>query len=349
LSGKPPGAALATLSILIASRIIGTPEFDRIVAAVPNDRVEIAHAITADETAAAIETHPEADVLLGDSLPSRLSEASRLRWIQTTSAGVDHLRDTPLWRRSSVSITTASGLAAIAMAQYAMAYVLRFAHNLGPYESAGRVPEWRGRGEIRRPFVLFGRTLGIIGYGGVGRRLAHAASAFGLRVIALRNSTGPLAERFRMPFVEQLDGQFDPAEFWPRSRLHELLREVDFLVVAAPLTKDTEGLIGAAELALMKPSSYLINVSRGKLVDEAALANALRERRLAGAALDVYAAEPPPPTNPLLSVDSAATTPHISGHYDQVAEFTTTLFLANLARFRAGQQLLNIVDRERGY
>jgi phosphoglycerate dehydrogenase-like enzyme len=337
------------LSILITSRTIGPSERDRIVAAVPEERVDVAHAITPDETAAAIGSHPQADVLLADSLPSHLPERNGVRWIQTTSAGVDHLRENPLWHEPSIRITTASGLAAVAMAQYAMAYVLRFAHNLSPYESVGRVPEWKGRGDVRRPFVLFGRTLGIVGYGGVGRRLAHAASAFGLRVIALRNSTGPLAERFRMPFVEELDGQSDPAEFWPRARLNDLLREVDFLVVAAPLTKDTEGLIGAAELALMKPSSYLINVARGKLVDEAALATALREKRLAGAALDVYSAEPPPTTHPLLSVDTAATTPHVSGHYDQVADFTTTLFLANLARFRAGKQLLNLVDRDRGY
>ena len=181
------------------------------------------------------------------------------------------------------------------------------------------------------------QTIGIIGLGRIGRRVAHLASAFGMRVLATSRSAR--------------SGDVDPAvhQLYPLQQLHELLQQCDYVVLAVPLTSETESLIGEAELRAMRPHAYLVNIARGRIIDEQALVRALREGWIGGAGLDVAAEEPLPADSPLYSMPNVILTPHISGvsvHYEQRL---AALFADNLQRYRSGQALLNLYDSARGY
>jgi len=222
-----------------------------------------------------------------------------------------------------------------------------------------RMVEWRARGgwpgdEQRWPlFVptdLRGATLGIIGYGSIGRELARmATSALGIRVVALKRDPSRRADRdYCPPGTGDPEGRLPEAWLGPHE-LPALLQRSDVVVMAAPLTPETRGMIGAAELARMKPSAYFINVGRGASVDEAALARAVRERRIAGAAVDVFAQEPPAAGHPLYALDDVIVSPHVSGFLPSYDDRCSELFAENLRRWLAGAPLLNLVDRARGY
>ena len=332
---------------LVTSRAIGDLERARLVEGAPWVEFDFVYSAGSEALARLIADGGGYEVVLAEDLPASLPIGGRLQWIQLTSAGVEHLRKSPVWREPRIRLATSSGVAAPAMAQYAIGYVLRFAHNLIDYERVGATAGWEGRADLRRPWVLSSRTLGVLGYGAVGQRVAALGHALGMRVIVVRRSavSEPTVLRFRTP------AQPDPsvAEIWPFARLPEMLAAVDFLVVAAPLTDQTRGLIDGPALALMKSGSYVINVSRGPVIDEAALAKALTSGHLAAAAVDVYSAEPISADNPLLPVPNAIKTPHVSGTFDRTGEFITDLFLENLGRARTGAPLVNEVDRERGY
>jgi phosphoglycerate dehydrogenase-like enzyme len=181
------------------------------------------------------------------------------------------------------------------------------------------------------------QTIGIIGLGHIGRRVAQLAAAFGMRVLATRRSTR--------------SGDTDPDvdRLYPLSQLHELLHQCDYVVLAVPLTPETELLIGEAELRAMQPHTYLVNIARGRIIDEQALIRALREGWIGGAGLDVAAEEPLPADSPLYSMPNVILTPHISGvsvHYEQRL---AALFADNLQRYRSGQTLRNLYNPARGY
>jgi phosphoglycerate dehydrogenase-like enzyme len=184
--------------------------------------------------------------------------------------------------------------------------------------------------------TLQGRTLGIVGLGAIGAKLAHLGSALGMRVIATR--LHPRAER--PPEV---------AEVMPASDLSRLLAASDIVVLAAPLTDDTRELIGAGELAVMKPTAWLINVARGKLIREKDLVEALVAGRIAGAGLDVVPHEPLDEDSALWGLPNVLITPHVAGFREDYWEAATELFCENLRRFRAGWPLLNLVDKRAGY
>jgi phosphoglycerate dehydrogenase-like enzyme len=184
---------------------------------------------------------------------------------------------------------------------------------------------------------LVDQTLGIVGFGAIGRRIAQLGKAFGMRVLATRRT---MHEDVRDPDVDQ---------FYPREGLRDMLRQSDYIVLAVPLTAETEKLIGEAELRSMRPNAYLVNVARGRVIDEDKLIRALKEGWIAGAGLDVTREEPLPADSPLYSMPNVILTPHISGisvHYDKRL---TSLFADNLRRYRAGEPLLNHYDPERGY
>jgi len=186
---------------------------------------------------------------------------------------------------------------------------------------------------------LAGQTLGVVGMGNIGRRIARLGRAFGMRVIGVRRSFAS-AGAAQDP---DLDRSYAPGE------LHELLGQADYLVLAVPLTAKTERLMGEAELRAMKANAYLINIARGRVIDEPALIKALREGWIAGAGLDVAETEPLPSNNPLYSMPNVILTPHVAGlsvHYERrLAE----LFAENLRRYRAKEPLNNLFDPTRGY
>jgi phosphoglycerate dehydrogenase-like enzyme len=266
--------------------------------------------------------------------------APRLRWLQCSGAGVDGLLPTGILDpESGIIVTTAAGVHASTISEYVFGSMLMFNRNwpemvrLQDRRIWPRSAGWYNLGGRE----LVGRTLGIVGLGSIGRRVAQLGRAFGMRVLATRRSVG---EDEQDPDVDRL---------YAMEQLHELLSQSDFVVIAVPLTQETERLIGEAELRIMRPDAYLVNVARGRVIDEVALIRALREQWIAGAGLDVTDEEPLPADSPLYAMEHVILTPHISGlsvHYDQRL---TALFADNVQRYRSAQPLRNRYDPERGY
>jgi len=266
---------------------------------------------------------------------------------------VDHVLGHPLFADKQIVCTNASGIHATNIAEYVFMMMLAFGHRLLALLSYQRERLWA---EAERetslvPLELRGSTLGIVGYGSIGREIAHVAQAFGMEVLAVkRNVRQP--EDSGVNYV--IPGTGDPEgvyfhRLYPPEALLSMVRECDFVVVTVPLTEATRGMIDAKVLAAMKPTAYLINVSRGDVVDEEALVRALQEGQIAGAALDVFSTEPLPAESPLWELPNAIISPHVAGNTTDYNEKAAHLFLENLKRYLAQEELLNRVDRARGY
>jgi phosphoglycerate dehydrogenase-like enzyme len=291
----------------------------------PGNRVTVHVASTPGEAARLI---GEADVLYAWRFPPALyARAARLRWLQVMGAGVEWALGPEL--PAGVVVTRAPGVFGPWMAEYVLGWCLRVTQRIPAYLDAQRRRRWMP--DIL-PKRLGGTTMAIVGLGDIGREIARTARAVGMRVIGVSRSGRKLPEAHRVYRV---------------SALARVLGEADWVVVVVPLTADTQGLIGEAELAAMRASAWLINVARGAVVDETALVAALRTRRIAGAVLDVFATEPLPADHPLWNLDNVVVTPHISG--PSIPEEIAPVFGDNLRRFLAGRPLQNIVDRRRGY
>jgi phosphoglycerate dehydrogenase-like enzyme len=293
------------------------------------------------------------DVLYAGAPPRDLGRAPRLRWVQLHMAGVNALYEHPLYALSAIPLTTTSGVHAATIAEYAITMLLALAHHIP------RMVEWQARGgwppdEQRWPLFVptevRGATLGIIGYGSIGRELARIANAaFAMTILACKHDPSQRADPgYCPPGTGDPEGRL-PDAWLPPEGLPALLERSDVVVMAAPLTDRTRHMIGERELARMKPTAYFINVGRGASVDEPALARALVERRIAGAAVDVFGEEPPPAGHPLYAADNVIVSPHVSGFLPSYDDGCAELFADNLARFLAGTPLLNLVDRARGY
>jgi len=297
----------------------------------------------------ALAAHPDTEVLYAFGVPAgALALAPGLRWVQLHSAGADHLLGNPIMQ-SGVLLTTSSGIHATPIAEYVLASMLAHRWQVARWTGCQRGHEWpAGRWETYARPELRGSTLGILGYGSIGREVGRLAQAFGVRVLAM-GRTGSTAERgYAVPGTGDPEGTI-PKRFYPPSALHEMLAECDYVVLALPLTPATTHFVGEAELRAMKPSAYLVNISRGAIVDETALVRALREGWIAGAGLDVFETEPLPAGSPLWDLENALISPHVAGfspHYDERA---AALFAENLRRYLAGEVLLNLVDKAAGY
>jgi glyoxylate/hydroxypyruvate reductase A len=274
-----------------------------------------------------------AEVLLDVDLPSMRDFAARVpsvRWIQSSSSGVGE------WVRrlelvdSPIIVTNAAGLHATPLAEFVVFAMLYFAKRWPDMAAEQRAHHW----ERCAIDTLLGKTVGIVGLGGVGRHVARLAKPFGMRVIATRRSGAP------EPVVDRL---------YPPDQLDTVLSESDFLVLCVPHTSETEGLIRARELALLKPSAVLINIARGIVLDEPALIDALRGGRLAGAALDVVAHEPLSADSPLWDMPNVLITPHSMSTAYAENELLVDLFCDNLRRYLAHEPLRNQIDKVRGY
>jgi phosphoglycerate dehydrogenase-like enzyme len=263
--------------------------------------------------------------------------ATRLKWLHTSAVAVETIALAPLFARG-VIVSNSRGVQAAPIAEHVFAVTLALAKQLPFVIDAQRTRRWSQNDVVgdRLPWLLRGRTLGLIGVGTIGSQVALLADAFGMHVVALRRR----AAADQVPGVHELLG---PGE------LDTLLERSDVLVIAAPLTPETINLIGAPQLARMKAGSFVVNVGRARILDHDALVAALHAGHLGGAALDVFPQEPLPADDPLWTAPNLIITPHTSGfrrgHWDEVID----LFAVNLERFRRGEPVLYRVDPALGY
>ena len=280
-----------------------------------------------DDLAAAVEAVRDADYLLAWRIPPELlAAASRLRWIMSFGAGVDHLVGAPI--PPDVAITRVVDVFGPAMAEYVVGYAYAAMLDVRRILEQQRRAEWA-------PFrqgTLQGKTAVVIGLGSIGREICRLLGANGVRVLGVSRGGRPLPEA---------------AETFKVADLERVLSEANLLVLVAPLTPETQGMIAARQLALLPAGAWLINVARGPLVLETDLLAALRDGHLGGAILDVFDREPLPPDHPFWRLDNVIVTPHVAGPDE--FEVISEQFVDNYHRLRAGQPLLRTVDRERGY
>jgi len=274
-----------------------------------------------------------AEVILGGISRDEFRRARNLRWIQATGAGVDGLLF-PELVESDVIITNASGVHPIPIAEHTFALILAITRGLiKSFEGKNR-KEWL-HNEV---FIdeIYGKTVGIIGYGRIGQGIARLAKGFGMRVIGLKRDPGKKVE-------------VEPDVLLGKDSLDTLLKESDIVVIIVPLTEETYHMIGERELKLMKPTGILINVARGKVIDESALIKALKERWIFSAGLDVFETEPLPPESELWELDNVVITPHIAGLNPHYTDRLLDIFIRNLQAYPDISKMINVVDKRLGY
>ena len=262
--------------------------------------------------------------------------APKLRWVQTTSAGVGPLVQRLGLQDSHLIVTTASGIHAQPLAEFVFAALLFHTKEIGRLLDEQRARQWHRFAGIE----LAGQTMAIIGPGRIGREIARIARGFRMRVVALGRDSDPA--RAETLGVDRL---------YSREELHPMLAEADCLVVCAPLTPETEDLLGAAEFAALKPGAVFVNIGRGAIVDEHALLRGLREGRIAFAALDVFREEPLPPESPFWDMPNVLINPHSASTVATENAKITELFVRNLGHYLAGEldQMSPILDKQRLY
>lgn len=276
--------------------------------------------------------------------------ASRLRWAQLYSAGAEQLLENPLFKQD-VMFTTMSGIHATPIGEYVLTTMLAWFHRLPLLLDWQRQQHWQKNSEIGAEYLpqeVRGKTIGIVGYGSIGREVARLAKAFGMRVVAMQRGNDHHDTGFVFPDTGDPDGSL-PERYYAPEQLHEMLQVCDVVIIGVPLTKQTYHLFDADAFQAMKDSAFLVNIARGDVCDEDALTQALTNKQIAGAALDVFRKEPLPSTSPLWKLPNVMISPHITGlseHYDERA---AQVFTANLGRYLQGQPLYNLVDKDRGY
>lgn len=270
--------------------------------------------------------------IAGKRYAALIADSPRVRWLHTASAGVDHVLTPAVRARAGLTVTDSGPAFAISIGEFVLMWMLMVAHRLPDLLAQQRDREWKWVTQEE----LHGQTVGIIGLGPVGRGIAQRCQAMGMRTLGLRRRDAPA------PHVD--------AVLTGKDGINHLLAESDWVIVAAALTDETRALLGAGELARMKPTARLINVARGPLVDEDALIHVLQQGRIAGACLDVFATEPLPGDSPLWSLPNVYVSPHTSpGWTTGLRARQIQLFLDNLRRFLSNEPLEGVVDIARGY
>ncbi|NLA57462.1 MAG: D-2-hydroxyacid dehydrogenase [Firmicutes bacterium] len=276
-----------------------------------------------------------ADIFFGWPPRKFLKEAPGLSWIHLPSAGADGYTDPGIYAHSDVILTNSTGVFGIPLAEHAFAMMLAFSRTINRYIRLQQERRWE---KLPSSDELYGKTLGILGLGDIGTQLALRAKAFGMKVWGYKRRITD-----KPPCVDHLVTGPDG--------LRELLAASDYVVIALPLTRETNKLMGQRELGWMQPHAVLINVGRGPIVDEQALIDALKEGRLAGAGLDVFEEEPLPPTSPLWDMPNVIITPHSGGVTPEANRRSTDIFCFNLKLWLEGRkdEMRNVVDLEAGY
>jgi phosphoglycerate dehydrogenase-like enzyme len=291
--------------------------------------------IVTNDRARLREVAPEADVLMNgdfrDPTPflDTFPLATRLRWIHVLPAGVEKSLS-PEIVASPVPMTNGRDLFSRPLAEWVIGSMIYFAYDYPRLARNQKLHKWEPFD--REPLV--GQTLGIIGLGGIGRALAERVRPFGMRILGVRRVPAP------DPLV---DATYAPAQ------INEMLAQCDFVAVAAPLTKETEGLISHPQFAAMKPSAVIVNVGRGPVIDEAALLEALKSHKIHGAALDVFDKEPLAADHPFWDLENLLISPHTADRTKDLREIAVQFFVDNFERFRKGEPLQNIVNKHAGY
>jgi phosphoglycerate dehydrogenase-like enzyme len=267
-----------------------------------------------------------------EDLRGILAGAPRLEWIHSRYAGLDRLLF-PELVASPIPVTNGSGVFSQSLGEFAMLGALYFAKDVPRLMRAKAERRW----DVFDCDEVSKQTLGIVGHGDIGRAVAWRAKALGMRVLALRRDTSP------RPGDEHVD------RVYGSTQLHEMLRECDYVVVAAPLTPDTKGLMGRPEFEAMKSEAIIMNVGRGPVIDETAMIEALRTKSIRGAALDVFEVEPLPADSPLWTMPNVFLSPHTTDHTKDWLQDAVVFFMEQFARWRKGETLQNIVDKRAGY
>jgi phosphoglycerate dehydrogenase-like enzyme len=264
-----------------------------------------------------------------------IARAPHLVWVQAMSAGVDHILESgPLAKSDRIVLTNMRAVHGPAIADHAMAMLLTLTRNMKAHAANQAAGRWEGDAG-GHPIALQGRTMLVVGLGGIGTEIAQRAHGFGMHVIATRRTAAPAPA-----YVERVGGP---------DALAAMLPEADVVAICVPLTGETRGLMRAREFAAMKPGAYLINIARGPIVDTGAMMESLRSGRLAGACLDVTDPEPLPADHPLWHMDGVVITPHTAAEAELTRERRWSLLCENIRRFGAGEPLLNVVDPRAGY
>ncbi len=294
----------------------------------------------------------DCEVLLGHVNPKGLGEiAPRLRWIHMLSAGVDHVLRSDLVVKRGIVLTNSSGTTAPWIGEYVIGAMLQHSRGFNLSIRVQMRHQWSHQ-EVRAVGQsLRGKTIGIIGYGSIGRAAARLAQPFGMEVLALKRD--PSVHRdpgWSLPGMGDPEGLIPSRWFSPGERI-ELVRLSDYILLAPPLTAETRHFLGPREFAAAKPNAYLINVARGEVIDQDALIEALKSRRLSGGCLDVTTPEPLNSDSALWDMENVTLTFHtsaarpVASFYDLACE----LFAENLSRFKSGRELFNVIDPARGY
>jgi glyoxylate/hydroxypyruvate reductase len=259
-----------------------------------------------------------------------LNRAPHLEWVQISAVGVDLILGGSGLLESDVQITTASGINTTNVAEATIGFIFMLAKKAITLLKNKNLRRW----EPQVFSLITGKTLGIIGLGRIGSEVARLAKLMGMRVMSTTK-------------VEDNTSGVD--KVYPPEELCSMLPECDYVVVTAPLTAETKGLIGERELKSMKPKAYLINVSRGSIIKQEVLIQALKEGWIAGAALDVFETEPLPANSEIWAMDNVIVSPHSAGVVEHHTSAATDIFCENLKRYLAGKDLLNVFNKNRGY
>jgi len=268
----------------------------------------------------------------GELLQQVFAMAPRVRWIHSRSAGLDGVLF-PALGQSAVPLTNGRGVFSQSLGDFIVGAAIYFAKDFRRLVRSQAAGIW----DQFDCEPLAGAAMGIVGYGDIGRAIASRARALRMKVLALRRRP---EESAGDPFVDEV--------FGPERKL-EMLARSDYIAAAAPLTAETRGMVGEPEFAVMKRTAVVMNVGRGPVIEEAALVRALRERRIKGAALDVFDREPLPDGHPFYSLENVLLSPHCTDHTPDWLAQAMQFFLDNFERFRKGEALLNVVDKQRGY
>lgn len=320
---------MATLLIAIRPDALSEQQVASVQESAPDMRV----AVTNDRQQIE-ELLSDLHIVLGMFPRDLISRAPNLGWFHQWGAGADWLLKHPEATDLGFVLTNSAGVHAVPISEHVFAYLLAFARGL-PHAVRHQLD--RAWHPLRQAdlFELEGKTLVLVGAGRIGTRIATLASAFGMRVLVVRrNPERDVAGAASVHGTAELD---------------EVLPEADFVVLTVPLTTETKGMIGAPQLSVMKESGYFINIGRGGTVDQDELVNALLAGDIAGAGLDVFEEEPLPADSPLWEMANVIVTAHYSGATPRYVERVLEIFLDNLARFRHGEEMRNVVDKRLGY
>ncbi|MEX1172267.1 MAG: D-2-hydroxyacid dehydrogenase [Chloroflexota bacterium] len=347
--GSGPGGAPAAIALSpILSARYRSRDLERIRAAAPGARL-----VTVSVEGLADGPLDDVEVMLrgwlsSDAFDRLLARAPRLAWVHSATSGVERAL-TPSALERDLVVTNARGVFSRPIAEYVLMMILSISRRLPQLLELQRERTWQPLEGAELRDV----TVGIVGLGSIGRAVGALATAFGCRVVAVRRrpdggsdagADGTTASEDSRSFGEvMLDRVGGP------DTLPELLAESDFIVLAAPLTPETEDMIDDRTLAMVKPGAWVINVARGRLIDERALLRALRDGPLGGAVLDTFREEPLPPSSPFYDLPNVIVTPHTAWSSGRVLDRSVELFCENLRRFAAGDDLLNVVDPTAGY